>query len=106
MLRRATALLTRPVISLRARPFSTDVSEIPVADTSFYDAWKKVIPTLEPPHTPLTFMKPRPPTPSSIPTKLTVNFVLPYNSELAAKEVSLWKICCGFGAIFSFWCWI
>ncbi|BFG21433.1 hypothetical protein CerSpe_077070 [Prunus speciosa] len=89
MLRRATALLTRPVISLRARPFSTDVSETPVADTSFYDAWKKVIPIIEPPHTPLTFMKPRPPTPSSIPTKLTVNFVLPYNSELAAKEVDM-----------------
>lgn len=40
-------------------------------------------------------MKPRPPTPASIPTKLTVNFVLPYASELSAKEVSfLYAIFC------------
>ncbi|CAN6566636.1 unnamed protein product [Malus baccata var. baccata] len=32
-------------------------------------------------------MKPRPATPSSIPTKLTVNFVLPYAAELLAKEI-------------------
>lgn len=34
-------------------------------------------------------MKPRPPTPSSIPSKLTVNFVLPYASELSTKEVDM-----------------
>ncbi|KHN01619.1 ATP synthase subunit delta', mitochondrial [Glycine soja] len=34
-------------------------------------------------------MKPRPPTPSTLPSKLTVNFVLPYASQLAAKEVDM-----------------
>ncbi|KAM1556738.1 hypothetical protein ACFX15_039689 [Malus domestica] len=88
MLRRATTLLTRSTIPLRARPFSTDVAETAPADSTFSDAWKKVVPHIDPPRTPLTFMKPRPVTPSSIPTKLTVNFVLPYASELSAKEVS------------------
>ncbi|KAK9911170.1 hypothetical protein M0R45_035092 [Rubus argutus] len=89
MLRRATALLARPVSSLRARPFSTDVAETPAGNPAFYEAWKKVVPHIEPPKTPLSFMKPRPPTPASIPTKLTVNFVLPYASELSAKEVDM-----------------
>ncbi|XP_061997793.1 ATP synthase subunit delta', mitochondrial-like [Rosa rugosa] len=90
MLRRATALLTRPASSLRAaRAFSTDVAEAPVGNPAFNEAWKKVIPHIDPPKTPLSFMKPRPPTPSSIPTKLTVNFVLPYASELSAKEVDM-----------------
>ena len=53
------------------------------------EAWKKVAPNIEPPKTPLSFMKPRPPTPSSIPSKLTVNFVLPYASELSSKEVDM-----------------
>ncbi|KAK8341369.1 hypothetical protein V6Z12_A08G161700, partial [Gossypium hirsutum] len=44
---------------------------------------------MDPPKTPLSFMQPRPPTPSSIPSKLTVNFVLPYASELATKEVDM-----------------
>ncbi|XP_048447826.1 ATP synthase subunit delta', mitochondrial-like [Pyrus x bretschneideri] len=89
MFRRATTLLTRSTIPLRARPFSTDVAETAPADSTFTDAWKKVVPHIEPPKTPLTFMKPRPATPSSIPTKLTVNFVLPYASELSAKEVDM-----------------
>ncbi|KAH1121026.1 hypothetical protein J1N35_004186 [Gossypium stocksii] len=33
-------------------------------------------------------MQPRPPTPSFIPSKLTVNFVLPYASKLATKEIT------------------
>lgn len=53
------------------------------------EAWKKVIPNIDPPKTPLSFMQPRPATPSSIPSKLTVNFVLPYASELATKEVDM-----------------
>jgi F-type H+-transporting ATPase subunit delta len=53
------------------------------------EAWKKVIPNIEPPKTPLSFMTPRPTTPSSIPSKLTVNFVLPYASELSTKEVDM-----------------
>ncbi|KAK1324862.1 hypothetical protein QJS10_CPA01g02856 [Acorus calamus] len=55
----------------------------------FRGKWKKLIPNLEPPKTPLSFMQPRPPTPSAIPSKLTVNFVLPYKSELSAKEVDM-----------------
>ncbi|KAM1607088.1 hypothetical protein ACFX15_027345 [Malus domestica] len=100
MFRRATTLLTRSTIPLRARPFSTDVAESVPADSTFTDAWKKVVPHIDPPKTPLTFMKPRPATPSSIPTKLTVNFVLPYASELSAKEVGFGEICCGFSQIF------
>ncbi|CAA3007554.1 ATP synthase subunit delta, mitochondrial-like [Olea europaea subsp. europaea] len=34
-------------------------------------------------------MTPRPPTPSTIPSKLTVNLVLPYDSLLSAKEVDM-----------------
>ncbi|XP_050385017.1 ATP synthase subunit delta', mitochondrial-like [Argentina anserina] len=89
MLRRATALLTRPTASSirAARVFSTDVAEAPNA--AFNEAWKKVAPNIEPPKTPLSFMKPRPAVPSSIPTKLTVNFVLSYASELSSKEVDM-----------------
>ncbi|XP_062175025.1 ATP synthase subunit delta', mitochondrial-like [Alnus glutinosa] len=92
MFRRATGLLARPLLSsarARARPFSTDLPVAPNADESFVEAWKKVVPNLDPPKTPLSFMKHRPPTPSSIPTKLTVNFVLPYASELSTKEVDM-----------------
>ena len=91
MFRRATGLLARPIMSsarARTRPFSTDLPATETGDSNFIEAWKKVIPNIDPPKTPLSFMKPRPATPSSIPTKLTVNFVLPYASELASKEVS------------------
>ncbi|KAK3195261.1 hypothetical protein Dsin_026571 [Dipteronia sinensis] len=90
MLRRAvtttTGLLARHI---RAQPFSTDLSSAPAADAGFVEAWKKVIPNIEPPKTPLSFMQTRPSTPPSIPAKLTVNFVLPYASELSAKEVDM-----------------
>lgn len=72
-----------------ARLFSTDLPAASTADETFVEAWRKVIPNIEPPKTPLAFMTPRPPTPSSIPTKLTVNFVLPYSSELSTKEVDM-----------------
>ncbi|KAG2637105.1 hypothetical protein PVAP13_2NG500000 [Panicum virgatum] len=58
-------------------------------DSTFVEAWKKVAPNLEPPKTPISLMQPRPPTPATIPTKLTVNFVLPYKSEIANKEVDM-----------------
>ncbi|XP_040993564.1 ATP synthase subunit delta', mitochondrial-like [Juglans microcarpa x Juglans regia] len=92
MFRRATGLLARRLISSsgsRARPYSTDLPAAPTADSTFVEAWKKVIPNIEPPKTPLSFMKPRPATPPSIPSKLTVNFVLPYASELSTKEVDM-----------------
>ncbi|EXB38367.1 ATP synthase subunit delta' [Morus notabilis] len=91
MFRRATtSLLGRATaFSGRARPFSTDVPAAQTGDSAFAEAWKKVIPNIEPPKTPLSFMQPRPPIPSSVPSKLTVNFVLPYASELSAKEVDM-----------------
>ncbi|GAU20258.1 hypothetical protein TSUD_353220 [Trifolium subterraneum] len=88
MFRRATStFLSRTAATRR---FSTDVAT-PAADSAFIEAWKKVSPNLDPPKTPLEFLKTRPPVPSTLPTKLTVNFVLPYSSQLAAKEVSLFS---------------
>ncbi|KAI0489181.1 hypothetical protein KFK09_029023 [Dendrobium nobile] len=72
-----------------SQAFSTEVTEAPVLDSSFLEAWKKAAPNIDPPKTPLAFMKPRPPTPSSIPSKLTLNFVLPYQSEISNKEVDM-----------------
>lgn len=83
-----TRILSRSTVA-RSRPFSTDLAAAPAADETFVEGWKKVIPNIEPPKTPTAFMTPRPPTPSSIPSKLTVNFVLPYASELSTKEVDM-----------------
>ncbi|GER44662.1 ATP synthase subunit delta' [Striga asiatica] len=58
-------------------------------DSKFIEAWKKVMPNMDPPKTPSAYMAPRPPTPSTIPSKLTVNFVLSYNSVLSGKEVDM-----------------
>ncbi|KAG4121753.1 hypothetical protein ERO13_D11G226501v2 [Gossypium hirsutum] len=88
MLRPASMLLARrPILAARARSFSTDLPAAPFADATFTEACSKVIPNMEPPKTPLSFMQPHPPTPSSIPSKLTVHFVLPYASELATIEI-------------------
>ncbi|KAJ7950707.1 ATP synthase subunit delta [Quillaja saponaria] len=89
MFRRSTGLLARNVIAARSRYFSTDLPAASDADSTFVEAWKKVIPNIDPPKTPLAFMQPRPATPSSIPSKLTVNFVLPYQSVLSSKEVDM-----------------
>ncbi|CAN0908326.1 ATP synthase subunit delta', mitochondrial [Linum grandiflorum] len=95
MFRQASRLLSRSVAQqqpktvVAARAFSSDVPATPTADATFIQSWKKVTPTIDPPKTPSSFMKPRPPTPSTIPTKLTVNFVLPYATELSAKEVDM-----------------
>ncbi|XP_052194796.1 ATP synthase subunit delta', mitochondrial-like [Diospyros lotus] len=90
MLRQAAArVLHRSAVPPRVRPFSTDLPAAPAADETFVEAWKKVVPHIDPPKTPLAFMSPRPSTPSSIPSKLTVNFVLPYASELSTKEVDM-----------------
>ncbi|KAH1108306.1 hypothetical protein J1N35_012074 [Gossypium stocksii] len=89
MLRRALWLLPRPIAAARARSFSTDLPAAHTADATFMEAWNKVMPNMDPPKTPLSFMHPRPPIPSSIPPKLTVNFVLPYASELSTKEVDM-----------------
>lgn len=87
MLRQAHRVLSRAAWGATRRAFSADALAPATADAAFVEAWKKVAPNIEPPKTPLSFMQPRPPTPASIPSKLTVNFVLPYQSELSAKEV-------------------
>ncbi|XP_057732186.1 ATP synthase subunit delta', mitochondrial-like [Arachis stenosperma] len=86
---RASTLLRHPLMGATSRRFSTDLPAAAVEDSSFVEAWKKVSPNVDPPKTPLAYMKPRPATPSSLPSKLTVNFVLPYASELSAKEVDM-----------------
>ncbi|KAF9623748.1 hypothetical protein IFM89_005255 [Coptis chinensis] len=75
--------------TIRSRSFATDLEANPPTDSAFIEAWKKIIPNIDPPKTPLSFMKSRPPTPNTIPSKLTVNFVLPYHSELSTKEVEM-----------------
>ncbi|GAB4827774.1 hypothetical protein Ancab_034660 [Ancistrocladus abbreviatus] len=92
MLRQACRCLLRSANgrnAVRARSFSTDAPAVPAVDSTFIEAWKKTIPNIEPPKTPFSYMKPRPPTPSSIPSKLTVNLALPYSSVLSSKEVDM-----------------
>ncbi|KAK6135549.1 hypothetical protein DH2020_030720 [Rehmannia glutinosa] len=71
------------------RQFATDLPAETAGDSKFVEAWKKVIPNIDPPKTPSAYMAPRPPTPSTIPSKLTVNLVLPYSSILSGKEVDM-----------------
>lgn len=93
----ANRLLTRSTATYSAgaaatttirRPYSTEVAaDASAGDNDFVESWKKVVPNIDPPKTPIQYMKPRPPTPSTLPSKLTVNFVLPYASELSQTEV-------------------
>lgn len=88
MFRQAT---TRLLGSAKSRFLST-AAEVPATSTevsSFVEKWKKMIPNIDPPKTPSSYMKPRPPTPSTIPSKLTVNLALPYSSALSSKEVDM-----------------
>ncbi|KAL3337891.1 hypothetical protein AABB24_030179 [Solanum stoloniferum] len=89
MFRHGSRFLARATTMTWRRPFATDLQAEYVADSNFTEAWKKVVPNVDPPKTPSAFMAPRPATPSSIPSKLTVNFVLPYTSELSGKEVDM-----------------
>ncbi|KAH9776797.1 hypothetical protein WN944_013417 [Citrus x changshan-huyou] len=89
MFRQASRLLARASAVTRSRAFSSEVPATPAVDSTFVESWKKVNPIMEPPKTPSVYMTPRPQTPTSIPSKLTVNFVLPYASELSAKEVDM-----------------
>ena len=83
---------------------STNLPDTPVQDSAFIESWKKVAPNIDPPKTPSAFMKPRPPTPSTIPSKITVNFVLPYASELTSKEVCFFLLFSYVGFCLSFLC--
>ncbi|XP_019188232.1 PREDICTED: ATP synthase subunit delta', mitochondrial-like [Ipomoea nil] len=87
----ATRLLNRSAspVAGGSRRFSTDLASAPSADEAFVSAWRRTVPNIDPPKTPLSFMQPRPPTPSSIPSKLKINFVLPYASEFSNKEVDM-----------------
>ncbi|KAL0464294.1 UNVERIFIED_CONTAM: ATP synthase subunit delta', mitochondrial [Sesamum latifolium] len=69
-------------------PFSSSVPIEPVADDLFMAAWRRIVPNLDPPKTPLAFMQPRPSTASaaSTPSKLTINLVSHYSSELSNKQ--------------------
>ncbi|XP_010481382.1 PREDICTED: ATP synthase subunit delta', mitochondrial [Camelina sativa] len=92
MFKQASRLLSRSIAAASSKSVTTRAfsSEVPsTIDSTFVESWKKVAPNMDPPQTPSAFMKPRPSTPSSIPTKLTVNFVLPYASELSGKEVDM-----------------
>ncbi|KAL5748336.1 hypothetical protein ACOSQ2_025633 [Xanthoceras sorbifolium] len=89
MLRQASRLLGRTSTLTRCRAFSSEVPATATEDSTFIESWKKVIPNIEPPKTPSSFMTPRPQIPTTIPSKLTVNFVLPYASELFTTEVDM-----------------
>ncbi|ONM23871.1 ATP synthase subunit delta', mitochondrial [Zea mays] len=92
MLRHAARRLVSRAVAPPTARRALATAEVPaeaVEDSTFVEAWKKVAPNIEPPATPLSLMQPRPPTPATIPTKLTVNFVLPYKSEIANKEVDM-----------------
>ena len=110
MFRQGSRLLAGSV-RLSRRPVST-ATEVPAAtttnaDSGFIESWKKVIPNIDPPKTPSHFMNPRPATPSSIPSKITVNFVLPYASELSTKEVRCLPTSLShfLDFAYSFWLW-
>lgn len=87
MFRQASAHLLR---SGKSRFLST-AAEVPATEnvgvSAFSEKWKKMIPNIDPPKTPSSYMKPRPPTPSTIPSKLKINVALPYSSMLSSKEV-------------------
>lgn len=92
LITRSTTNYTAAATTIR-RPYSTEVSiDTSSGDNDFVEAWKKVAPNMDPPKTPIQFMEPRPPTPSTLPSKLTVNFVLPYAAELSKAEVCLFVI--------------
>lgn len=86
MYRQATTRLLR---SVKSQAFSTS-AEVPATAqgvTDFLEKWKKNVPNTDPPATPSSYMKTRPSTPSTIPSKLTINLALPYSTALSTKEV-------------------
>ncbi|TMW80731.1 hypothetical protein EJD97_015967, partial [Solanum chilense] len=90
MFRHGSRSLSRAFTMRWRRPFSTDLPAEATKDSNFVEARRKAILTVEPPSTASVFMATRPTTSSSIPSELTVNFVLPYSSELSGKEVYIW----------------
>jgi len=78
----------RPVL---ARGFAAEVEnhQEAVVPEKFKEDWKKIAPNYDLPHFPSSYMAARPPVPSTLPSKLTVNFVLPHAFEMQAKEVDM-----------------
>ncbi|KAH9611799.1 hypothetical protein KSS87_010622 [Heliosperma pusillum] len=64
-------------------------SSVPAASQMFEEAWSKVSPNTDPPKLPLIFMQPKPFPPGSIPHKLTINFFLPYSSDISTQQVDM-----------------
>lgn len=64
-------------------------AEQAVVPEKFKEEWTKIAPNYDLPHFPSSYMKARPPVPGTLPAKLTVNFVLPHQFELQAKEVDM-----------------
>ncbi|KAF0909067.1 hypothetical protein E2562_030819 [Oryza meyeriana var. granulata] len=92
MLRHAARRLATRAAASRSSSRALSTAGVPAEaadDSAFVEAWKKVAPNIEAPATPISLMQPRPPIPAAIPSKLTVNFVLPYKSEIANKEVDM-----------------
>lgn len=77
MLRRATVRLLP-----HRRLFST--SDAPASDDLFAAAWRRVVPNVDLPQTPLAFRQPRP---ASIPSKLTFNLISRYSSHFSNNQV-------------------
>ncbi|KAL2901623.1 ATP synthase subunit delta' mitochondrial [Bienertia sinuspersici] len=86
MFRQVTTRLLR---SAKSRAFSSEAPAPSAGESAFAEKWRKLTPNIDPPRTPSSYMSPRPPTPSTIPTKLTVNLALPYSSSLSSKEVDM-----------------
>ncbi|PIN12969.1 Mitochondrial F1F0-ATP synthase, subunit delta/ATP16 [Handroanthus impetiginosus] len=87
MLRRAT---TR-ILSHRRHCSTAEALKVTAADDLFMAAWKRTMPNLDPPKTPLSFLQPRPSTASaaSIPSKMTINLVSSCSSGLSNKQAHM-----------------
>ncbi|KAL3679425.1 hypothetical protein R1sor_022381 [Riccia sorocarpa] len=83
-----------PTVGAIQRSFAAEATApaVPGDDeqsNQFLKLWKSIAPNLDKPRLPSSYMKSRPPTPATIPTKLTVNLALPHKFELADKEVDM-----------------
>ncbi|KAK4414314.1 ATP synthase subunit delta', mitochondrial [Sesamum alatum] len=84
-------MFRRVAVRLLSHRRHFSISEIPVADDLFMAAWRRIVPNLDPPKTPLAFMRPQPSSASaaSTPSKLTINLLSHYSSELSNKQVDM-----------------
>lgn len=78
---------TRAVVTGAPRWYATEKPSGEALPDEFKKAWRGVAPNLDLPRFPISYMASRPETPSTIPTSLKVNLVLPYKFEIQNKEV-------------------